>query len=238
MRQTGVLLLFLLISLESGGETLLNVEFTQSKYDSLLIDSLSGNQELYNGRIWQNQYYGIKGDQFLFTKSFLPGSVTMRGKTFSNIGIRYDIFNDEILTPCFTVGIIQLNKEMVDSFSIQHLGKRYCFVNLPADTSEGFSGYFNVLYKEKSELLVKYIKKIEKLTFEGRYDSFYQVGKIYIKNNNRFHLIKDRNDVILLADDRKAAKNFLKSKKSVITNSDPESYIPLIRFIDKTDQKY
>jgi hypothetical protein len=228
----------MLFSLESGGESLFSGDFRQALNDSLLIDSLPGNQELYNGRIWQNQYYSIKGDQFLFSKTFLPGSVTMRGKTFGNISIRYDIFNDEILTPCFTVGIIQLNKEMVDSFSIRYMGKHYCFVNIPADTSGRLSGYFNLLYKGKSELLVKYVKKIEKLSVEGRYDSFYQAARICILDNDRLHFIKKRNDLLILSDDRKAAKDFIKNYRPEVTDSDPETLIPLVRFIDRSDQKY
>ena len=37
-------------------------------------------QLLYNGRAWRNLYYKIRGDQFLFSTEFLPGSVTVEGK--------------------------------------------------------------------------------------------------------------------------------------------------------------
>ena len=52
-------------------------------------------QKLYNGRAWKNLYYKIKGDQFLFTTDFIPGSVTIDNKEFRNIRLKYDIYNDD-----------------------------------------------------------------------------------------------------------------------------------------------
>ena len=75
-------------------------------------------QILYNGRAWRNLYYKIKGDQFLFSPEFLPGSVTIEGKTFSNLQLKYDIYNDELIIITDNGIILQLNKEMIDLFSM------------------------------------------------------------------------------------------------------------------------
>ena len=194
------------------------------------------NQSLYNGRIWQNSYYMIKENQFLFSTSFLAGSVTMRGKTFSDVSLRYDIFSDELLIPFYSGGIMQLNKEMVDSFSIVYNGKEYRFVNFPVDPTGGPNGYFNVLYHGKSDLLVKYLKKIEKLS-EGKFDSFYDLKKIYIRKDGHFHLIRGKKDVIMLFQDKKAIKGFVKANKLDLSNDEPESYIPVLGYMDKLAQK-
>lgn len=60
---------------------------------------LKENQILYNGKVWRNLFTNVKGDQFLFSKDYLPGSVTINGKSYINLNINYDIYNDEITTP-------------------------------------------------------------------------------------------------------------------------------------------
>ena len=86
---------------------------------SNLPDSVFESQLLYNGRIWKNLFYMIREDQFLFSNQFLPGSVFIKGKSFNNIKLKYDIFKDEILIPYSPDGILQLTKELVDSFTIE-----------------------------------------------------------------------------------------------------------------------
>jgi len=122
-------------------------------------DTLKDVQTLYNGVIWTNLYYRIKEDQFLFSKDLLPGSVSMNGKTFKNLLVRYDIYNDEIMIPTNRGLILQLNKEMVDSFSLNFNGIKYNFVNLRNDSTR-LNGYANLLYKGKTALFVKYRKEI------------------------------------------------------------------------------
>jgi hypothetical protein len=93
-------------------------------------DTTKENQVLYNGRIWRNLYYMVQGDQFLFSKEFLPGSLSISGKTFPNILLKYDIFSDEILTPIDSGKILQLNKELIDSFSVIFQNKKYRFTKI------------------------------------------------------------------------------------------------------------
>lgn len=96
-------------------------------------DPLKENQILYNGKVWRNHFTSVKGDQFLFSKDYLPGSLTINGKTFTDIYLKYDIFKDEILTPVDAGGILQLNKEMVDSFSVLFQNKTYRFIKMKED---------------------------------------------------------------------------------------------------------
>src|SRR5512133_1483686 len=72
-------------------------------------DSISGNQLLYNGRIWRDLYVAVREDQFLFSNEFLPGKVTMNGKSFPVSKLKYDIHNDEIITVTEKGLILQLN---------------------------------------------------------------------------------------------------------------------------------
>jgi len=67
------------------------------KPDIIRYDTLPENKVLYNGRVWYNLFSGVEENQFLFSEEFLIGSVTMRGRTYPNLQIRYDIYKDEIL---------------------------------------------------------------------------------------------------------------------------------------------
>jgi hypothetical protein len=41
-------------------------------------EPLKEDQILYNGKEWHNNYTNVKGDQFLFSKDYLPGSIMDR----------------------------------------------------------------------------------------------------------------------------------------------------------------
>ena len=50
-------------------------------------DTIKDKQILYNGSIWTNMYHRIEGDQFLFSAFFLPGIISINGKTWFFKGI-------------------------------------------------------------------------------------------------------------------------------------------------------
>jgi hypothetical protein len=196
-------------------------------------DTISDNQFFFNGRIWRNYYSRVVEDQFLFSKGFLPGTVVMRGKTYPNVMILYDIFKDEILTPYKPVGILQLNKEMVDSFSIVFRNKKYSFTRMQDSTASGLNGYFNVLYNGKTKLFVKYIKKIEKLEAIGENDKFYQLTQIYLIRDSLIFPVAGKNDLIkVYSEDKKAVRDFIKKNHLEISKDYPESFIPVLGFTD------
>jgi len=182
-------------------------------------------------------YFRVIESPFLFSMEHLPGSVTMNGKTFDNIKIRYDIYNDELLTPFSSAGILQLNKEMVDSFSILFQNNRYRFIRLPEDSLIGLKGFVNVVYKGKTALYIKYIKKIEYLAVEGKYDKFYQVSRIYLVKDNIVSLINSKSDFFsALTKDKLLLKNFIRINQLIISTKDPGSFVPVLRYFDSVNQ--
>jgi hypothetical protein len=209
----------------------------QLPVEAIQQDTLKENQILYNGRIWRNLYFMVEGDQFLFSKEFLPGSLTIKGKTFTNIYLKYDLLKDEVLTPVDPGGILQLNKEMVDSFSLFFQNKLYLFIRLQEDTMKSSKRYYNLLYKGKSALYLRYSKKIDKLAVDGKYDEFYQFIRIYFLKDNIFYLIKGKADLMkVLVEYKGQIKNFIKKNKLYVSEKDPESFIPLIRYYDTLRQ--
>jgi hypothetical protein len=195
-------------------------------------DTISDNQRLYNGKIWRNQYYLVKDDQFLYSKEFLPGSISMRGKFFPGITLKYDLYKDEILTPTQD-GVLQLNKEMIDSFSLEYNQRKFDFIKLQEDTVKKSVTFFNVVYKGKTALLIRYSKKIDKLAVEGKYDQFYQISRVFLLKGNRLLQVTGKNDLLtFMAEDKTQIKEFMKANKIKVSEKDPESFIPVVKYYD------
>ncbi len=196
-------------------------------------DTIDANQMLYNGKPWRNMFPLIKENQFLFSKEFLPGSVTIRGKTFSDVRIKYDIFTDEIIIPFTPAGMLQVNKQMVDSFSLIFQNKNYHFIKIPEGNVVFPGGYYNVLYKGRTTLYARYSKKIEKLADREEFDKFYQINSIYIIHEGEVFYIPGRNDLFrILNVQKKEVRQFMKENNLKFSNEDPGSFIPFLRFID------
>ena len=124
-----------------------------------IIDTID-KQLLFNGRVWRNLYYKVRGNQFLFSDSFNSGTIFINGKTFTGCSIRYDICNDELLTKAGQNIIIQLNKEMVEAFTINYNFREWRFLKLEKDSLNDLNSYVNLLYKGDVSLFVKYRKSI------------------------------------------------------------------------------
>jgi len=200
-------------------------------------DTIRESQILYNGKVWRNMYTNVKGDQFLFAKIYLPGSVSMNGTSFKDLNINYDIYNDEITIPKNNGAILQLNKEMVDSFTLDYNFKTYRFINTDADSLEGIKGFVNVLYKGKSALYVKYKKQIDLLAVDEKYDLFFQIYKIYLVKEGKVYQITGKSDLLkVLEKDKVNIKTFMKKNAIKVSKKSPESFIPVIRYYDSLSQ--
>jgi hypothetical protein len=200
-------------------------------------DPARENQILYNGKVWRNLFTNVKGDQFLFSKEYLPGSVTVYGKTYKNLNINYDIYNDEITTPKNNGAILQLNKEMVDSFSLIFELQTFQFKNTDEDSLPGLKGFVNVLYEGKSALYVKYRKEIDLLAVDDKYDLFFQTHKIYLVKNGIVYQLSGKSDLLkALQEDKTQIKAFMKKNGIRVSKKVPASFVPVIRYYDSLRQ--
>jgi hypothetical protein len=194
-------------------------------------DTLVDNQILFNGRIWRNLYFMIKDHQFLFSKEFLPATVTINGNTFNDINVRYDIYTDELITPISNVTVLRLNKEMIDSFTLNFQNKAYKFINITNDSLKGLKGFVNVLIAGKTSLYVKYRKEIAVLAVENKYDLFYPVQKLYFMKDGVLNLISGKREFLSLLDEYKVQiRSYIKKNRLRISKNDPESFIPVVQF--------
>lgn len=224
-----VLVLFLI----SGGGMFPEFIHAASGHSTSIQQDLTDKQLLLNGRIWQNPYSKALNDQFFLTKTFLKGSVTLNGRKFEDLDLKYDITNDELILSIESYPIISMNKEMVDSFSLMFGNRNYHIINVGTDTSNVIRGYVNVLYDGPTALYVKYIKKIQPLAVDGRYDLFAQEHRIYLRKGSEIVPVEGKKKLLyLLEDKKKEIRNFLKSTKSKLSRKEPDTFIPLLKYYD------
>jgi len=190
-------------------------------------------QILYNGRIWRNLYSRVRGTQFLFTDAFMQGSVVMGNRLFTDLYLRYDIYNDEVQIRTDKDIILQLNKEMVSGFSLIYNNRTYNFKKLEGDSAVIKGGYYNTLYKGRAELLVSYNKEIMLLAVDRKYDQFDQYHRIYLRKGGVIYPIRKKSDLPkLFGVNKKDVKNFVKNRRITVTVKDPDSISSLAEFCD------
>lgn len=228
--------LFVFLLTISAGDGLYGIAFNEPESIFSNIseqDTIKVRQILYNGILWKNRYHKIKEDQFLFSNFFLSGTISINGKTFEKIRIRYDIYLDEITIPINREEILQLNKEMVDSFTISFENKVYKFTKINEDVLKGYRGYINVLYKGGSSLYVKYKKEISP-SVTAQYDGeFYQTHQIYFVKDSIIYPITNIKDLFkVLKEDEVQIRNFIKKNKLRVSKKIPESFVPVIMYYD------
>jgi hypothetical protein len=191
-------------------------------------------QTLYNGRAWRNLFYKVRGDQFLFSPEFLPGSVTIHGKLFENIPLKYDIYNDELLIITDQGIIIQLNKEMIEKFTINNENQILSFRNFDSDSINSLPGYVNVVYEGGISLYIKYRKEILSLAVENKYDLFNQVNKVFVRKDGEIIKVDSKGELLKLLEDQKhQVRSFIRSSKLRVSRKYPESFKPVIEYYDK-----
>ncbi|HUX96993.1 MAG TPA: hypothetical protein VMV47_14755 [Bacteroidales bacterium] len=196
-------------------------------------DSIPPNQLLYNGRVWRNLYASVHGDPFLFSDEFMPGQVTMNGKTFSKLRLRYDILNDEIVTITDKGIILQLNREMIEEFTITYKGRIYNFLHLITDSLDNLSGYVNVVYEGNSGLYVKSRKEISGMGPGKNYEDFFQVDRIFLLKDGIFTLIRSNRDFKREFSDRwSEIKEYKTANRIKLSVKSPDSYVPVLIFFD------
>lgn len=218
-----ILVLFLLTSLSLSG-----IESSLQDNDSIDV------QKLYTGRVWKNTLYKIKGDQFLFSPEFLRGSVSIDSRKYKGIKLKYDIFNDEIITINDRGVLLQLNKEMIDSFSLSFNSHEYYFKKISPDTLGLLKGFVNILHDGGTGLYVKYSKEILPLAAENKYDLFNQVVRTYLVKDGKAYRITNRNGFLKQLDDRKTEiHNYIRNNKIKLSKREPDSFIPVVEFYDK-----
>jgi len=196
-------------------------------------DTVRPRQLLFTGKLWENEYHRIKGDQFVFSNIFMPGAVFINGRQFNNLTLKYDIYSDELLVPKNPSEIVQLNKEVVDSFSLFVDDKEFKFIKTSRDTLKHFTGYVNLVYKGKSALYVKYKKEIASFVSDLYLGEFYSSIRLFLVKGDIVFQISNPYDIAAIYNmDKTEVRHFFKKNKIKISGKNPESFKSVLEFCE------
>lgn len=196
-------------------------------------DTLYRKQLLYNGRVWKSRYLGVMEHEFFLTRNCLSGSVTINGMAFSNVLLRYDVYNDELVLMVDAANFIQLNKEAVEDFILPSGDKSYRFENLDRLTGDNRLGYGQIIHKGAVCLALKHYKEIKLLAVENTYDTFIDRQSLFIINKGEAFRIKTRKDFLkALGNHGEEIRDFIREKHLKVSVRRPESMIPALEYYD------
>jgi hypothetical protein len=226
------ILIFISLSDISGASEKI-VEIIEPVFPISKHDTFPDKQLLLNGRILERSYSNTIGDEFLFTREWLTGDININEITFHNIKLKYDIYNDQLLTAANQAIVVQLNKEMIKKFTLTFENTINFFEKFDTGKDNPVNGFARILYKGGIYLIIKYVKNIQELAVNGKFDEFYQLQKIYIIKGGNFYKVSSRKDLInILSDKKLSVQKYIKENKIRIRIKDPASLIPVIKFYD------
>ena len=118
------LILFLLLSnnavnaqMDSSQQLLFNQIFLAAEKEYGI------DQELVNGPLFENENQNINGLPYLLNYYTNQGNVVYRGKHYSNLNLRYDIYNQQVLLIYLFDNVeyeLHLQKEFITEFNIEN----------------------------------------------------------------------------------------------------------------------
>lgn len=192
-------------------------------------DTLQNRQSLYSGKVWVNYYNKFEGHPFLFQNYFLHGKVFCKARELK-VKIRYDIYKDEIMIP-FGDEILQLNKEAVDSFTINYNNRLFRFIK--ADTSGG-SGFYNVINLDKAVIRTTFKKDIFPSSDKGDVFEFVESTNISLLTSAGSFNISGRKDLAIALKIKEAdLKGFAREKNLKVNFRKPDDLIPIVNHFYK-----
>lgn len=200
-------------------------------FSSIEQDTIHLNQVLYNGRKWIGIYYGVYGTEFMIDREWKTGDLTINGTTFKGIPLKYDIYNDQLLTNYRNIRVLILNRELVESFTIYSGNESHTFLN--RDGSEGLSGYYEVFYENNTALYKKWRKKRVEFAIDGMYDEFQSDNVLLLVKDGVVHELKKRKTFMkVLSDHKDEVNDFTRNSHIRPDFQMPQSLIRILEFYD------
>jgi hypothetical protein len=165
----------------------------------------------------------------------MQGSVTIDGYSFDSVYLRYDIYTDELLLLKNDGTVIQLNRELIDSFSLTFNNETSEFKNFGIDPQGSLSGYCNVFYDGRIKIYVKFMKEILSTTITSGLPKFNQVNRIYVKKDGQVYRTDSRKELLDLFandDDKVLLKKYIRNNQIRISRNDPASFRQVIEYYE------
>lgn len=170
---------------------------------TIYYQKLGADLRLYNGSEYSRYGHGYTGTPFFNNSDFTVGSVYYDGVLYPQIGLLYDVVQDELVIKDYTKNYeLKLVKMKVGYFDLFE----HRFVNLAAQpNNENIpeEGYFEILLEGKVTVLQKVQKKIEASSKAEEPTKFTSYTRLYLKKANEYFKIDNVGALVKAFKDKK-----------------------------------
>ncbi len=176
-----------------------NEELALKHVREIYSGSLSEQSGIYRGIDYIGYPYPIKkGEQFFLTGEERKGEIRYDGMLYKNIPMWYDIARNEVIVGyADNSSKISLHNEKISDFLIEN----HRFINIQGDTAIKYDlkeGFYDQIYKGKSEILVKRAKDFIKNTdTDGVWIAFSNEKKdIFLRTGEKYESVSTKKSVL------------------------------------------
>jgi len=181
-------------------------------------------QFLYNGVEWRPGYPLVTGHQFFLTKEYVTAEITIEGIRFSNVRIRYDICNDDVILLWKNIFPIALSMDRIDGFTILHEGTARRFVNF-RNGCPAFNGFAEVLYEGSSTFVARYTKVVSINSSQSSYAQFREYTRYYYLINGACSQVRNRGTFLnLMGEYEPDVRRFIRQNNILISSMSPSGF--------------
>jgi hypothetical protein len=201
-----------------------------------VLDRVYGlDQTLCNGKKYTYlPPQGTKRNQYLLSRNYIGGSVTLKGKIYQDLTLNYDIVNQQLLLKYEdeqgAMTIIEVSKAWLDSFSLGTMN--FEFLNLEKDPR-----FFQVLGKGPLRILYFWRKELKLESTMGTYKYIFTpaLRDSYVLMDGQLKPFGNKRSLIGLFDpgDKPAIKSYLRKNKIKVKRASDQVMADLITFIGK-----
>ena len=149
----------------------------ESGYIELVNNAFGQDQELVNGRQYYNRHPRSMGHPYLLQGWVHQGSVTLRGKVYDNIWLKYDIESQQVEVEYRTMSggdnQVVLVNDRVDEFSIEN----YYFKQMKLEPELSQIQFYQVLGGGPMVWYIRWEKKLVPVSGDSRFIEEYTQSK-------------------------------------------------------------
>lgn len=189
-------------------------------------------QFLYSGVEWSPEFHMVSGHEFFLTSEYLNADITVEGISFSNVRIRYDICNDNVIILWKSTFPIALSRQRIDGFTVRHEGTERRFVNY-RDAYPDFRGFAEVLYTGGTTFVARHTKSLNHNPSSTAFSQFMDYTKYFYMISGTFSQVKSRRAFLkLMGDHEQDAKRYIRQNNILISNFSPAGFSTVAAYYD------
>jgi hypothetical protein len=199
-----------------------------------LTDKIYGSDQLlFNGKLYTYcPGSKAKGNQYLINSDFKSGSICIKGKTYNNLELNYDIYNQFLLIKYKSsdqrTNILEISPVRLEKFQIENLN--FELITAFEDTSK----IYQVIGEGTRKILYTWSKKLIPNNTSGSNDFEFTKPEIkrYVYTENKKFQFKNNRHFLAIFEPEKSLmiKKYLKSNKIKVKNASDKTMTDLITY--------